>query len=308
MPQLSIIIISYNTCDLTLECLENLRNVLSEVDYDVWLVDNASSDDTLAQVRKKFPSTRVIANEQNAGFGTANNMAMKQAQGLYYLLLNSDAFPKPGAVQEMLAYLDTHADIDLVGPRVLNRDGSVQISVNPYYSPWNEFLNYSGLKRVLHSHKGNSPAAPASPYWMSGCCLLLRRGVHEKTSGFDPAYFFYGEDADLQMRMRKLGMRTAYLDSPQVVHYQGSSGAKQRLRFSLWYAAMVDLFIFRHYGWRGIAFYRFSVVAWCVRKLCYFGMMAASGRLNHFALRFHYFLLTHTFSSSQKLQRSIPEN
>ena len=302
MPLLSIIIVSYNSCALTLECLDNLRNVLTGVDHDIWVVDNASSDNTLEQISAQFPSVHIIANQKNAGFGVANNMAMERAESTYFMLLNSDAFPKAGSVQEMIAYMDSHPETDLVGPRVLNRDGTIQMSVHPYYSPWNEFLSFSGLKRLLHR---SACKHPSTPYWMSGCCLLFKHDVYAKTGGFDPAYFFYCEDADLQMRMHKLGLRIEYLDIPQVVHYQGASGADKRFRYSLWYLAMLDLFIIRHYHLAGIIFYRFSLVLWCLRKLLYFEVLKALGHRNDFALRLHAFFLKHAFSSSHKIQQSI---
>ncbi|RYX82922.1 glycosyltransferase family 2 protein [bacterium] len=306
-PAVSIIIISYNTRDLTLRCLKTLRDVMGNLSHEIWLVDNDSADDTLERVRAEYPEVLIIDNKENQGFGRANNQAMERARGRYFLLLNSDAFPFEGAVQKMFEFMESNPDVSLVGPRVLNGDGSLQRSINEFYSPLNQILDYSGWKRLAEKLRGKPNDALKGEFWLGGMCLFLRRDVWEKIGGFDPDFFFYGEDCDWQKRMRTQKMKIAYLDESHVTHLQGGSGAAKRLRTTLWYYTMLDLFIWKHYGFAGGALYRAAVAMWCARKLAFFHARAVLGKPNDFAVKMHGFLLRHTLSTSKKMQRAIPK-
>ncbi|HWE07699.1 MAG TPA: glycosyltransferase family 2 protein, partial [Rhizomicrobium sp.] len=127
----SAIVVSYNTKSLTLECLRALDDDLTGTPAEVWVVDNASADGSAAAIRAAFPQVRLVTNPRNAGFGAANNLAMAQARGEFLLLLNSDAFVKPGAVRALIDYLRSHPRVGAVGPRLLNGDGSLQRSCWP---------------------------------------------------------------------------------------------------------------------------------------------------------------------------------
>src|SRR5579871_4191764 len=154
---LSVIIISYNTREMTLECLRTLYSDLGTLPAEVWIVDNASQDGSVEAIRSAYPQVRLIANERNLGFGAANNQAMREACGKYFLLLNSDAFPKAGAIGKLVEYLDTHPEVGLVGPRLLNGDGSLQISCFRFPSPgltWKNHLWISSLQRRLRRNAG----------------------------------------------------------------------------------------------------------------------------------------------------------
>ncbi|HVF09410.1 MAG TPA: glycosyltransferase family 2 protein, partial [Abditibacteriaceae bacterium] len=122
-PLISVIIVSYNTRQMTLECLRTLYASLDNRVTETWVVDNASSDGTPAAIGAEFPQVRLIENRHNVGFGAANNQAMARARGEYFLLLNSDAFPLPGAIGALVEYLQKHPRVAAVGPRLLNRDG-----------------------------------------------------------------------------------------------------------------------------------------------------------------------------------------
>jgi GT2 family glycosyltransferase len=153
-PLLSVIIISYNTRDMTLECLRVLEAELSasSLSAEVWVVDNASSDGSVDAIGEAFPRVRVIANTDNAGFGAANNQAMRQANGEYFLLLNSDAFPRPGALAALVEYSKQHPEAGVVGPRLLNADGSLQRSCWKFPSPTRAWLENVGIVAAVPNH------------------------------------------------------------------------------------------------------------------------------------------------------------
>ena len=173
-PELSVIIISYNTLAMTLDCLRTLYVALVGISAEVIVVDNASSDGSPAAIAQEFPQVRLIASEINAGFGAANNQAMHLALGRFFLLLNSDAFPEPGAIATLLAFLREHPRAGVAGPRLLNADGSLQVSCHPFPTPlfaWKEnFWLTRGYRDWAHD----------STRWVDfliGACMLVRRSV-----------------------------------------------------------------------------------------------------------------------------------
>src|SRR5947209_1208275 len=122
---ISAIIVSYNTCELTCACLRALFQDIEGISSEVWVVDNASEDGSVEAIHREFPTARIIANSENIGFGAANNIAIRQATGEYLLLLNSDAFVKPGAVRALVSCLQAYASAAVAGPRLLNPDGTL---------------------------------------------------------------------------------------------------------------------------------------------------------------------------------------
>src|SRR5256885_431066 len=125
-PDISAVIVSYNTRAMTLECIAALKGDLKDVSAEIFVVDNASTDGSAEAIRTQFPDVRVIENKENKGFGAANNRGMKEAAGRFLLLLNSDAFPRPGAIRALLEYLRQHPEAALAGPKLLNSDGTLQ--------------------------------------------------------------------------------------------------------------------------------------------------------------------------------------
>jgi len=221
-PLISAIVVSYNTRAMTLECLETLRGALAGMESEVWLVDNASTDGTADAVAGAFPAVKLIANTANAGFGAANNQAMRSAAGKYFLLINSDAFPAADAVQAMVQYMDAHPEVALVGPRLLNRDGSLQRSCYPFPTPMRAFMENLWISKLCSgdSRMGDYSRWPHDHerhvQWVSGACMLVRRTVYEQLGGFDEGFFMYHEETDWQRRMRDAGWEIGFTPAAQV--------------------------------------------------------------------------------------------
>jgi GT2 family glycosyltransferase len=210
-PVLSVIIVSYNTREMTLSCLRSLYADIGEYSTEVWVVDNNSRDGSAEAIRASFPGVHIIENDRNAGFGAANNIAMRVAAGQFFLLLNSDAFLTPGAISGMMTCAQSQPKAAVIGPRLLNGDGSLQISCYRFPSPsraWLENLwisTFFANNAVLGDYRQWSHDKLRSVDSVIGACMLVRREAFEQTGGFDEQFFMYQEETDWQKSLRELG-------------------------------------------------------------------------------------------------------
>ena len=276
---LSIIIISFNTRDTTLRCLRAVFAHLDGVAAEVIVVDNASADGSADAIVNEFPQVVLIRNAENAGFGAANNVAMKQAKGDNFLLLNSDAFLTSGALPEMLKALHDKPDIGLVGPRLLNADGSLQRSCYRFPSPlvaWLEALWISAvapatsflgdLRRWPHD-------TPYHPEWVIGACMMVRRSVYETVGGFDSGFFMYAEETDWQRRIRAGGWKIAFTPAARVTHLGGASGADDRPKINNYFFESGDYYYRKHHGVPGMYSARVAVMVGGLLRMPLWGIM-----------------------------------
>lgn len=233
MPDISIIIINWNTRDLLAECLESLYKTISGTSFDIWVVDNASTDDSVPMVQANFPSVQLILNRDNVGFARANNQAMTASQGRTMLLFNSDAVATPGAVAALMRVIETKPQAGIVGAHLLNSDGSFQASHSPFPNLWQEFLILSGLGRLFYGRSYPSRGAqedkgPQPVDYVEGACLLVRREAFEQAGGLDEGYFMYAEEVDWCYNMRRAGWQVWYQPEARIIHYGGGSSRNRR--------------------------------------------------------------------------------
>jgi hypothetical protein len=205
----SIIIVSYNTADLTVACLESVF-ASQRVSYEVFVVDNASQDGSAGIIRDKFPQVRLVANEENRGFGAANNQALRESRGRYVIFLNPDTTVEPDSFFKMAAYMDAHPKVGLAGPRVLNPDGTRQDSMS---------ARYPG-HRYGAADLGTLPGNIAC---VLGACQIASASLLHEIGGFDEDFFLYGEDQDICLRIRKRGFEIGFIDDAVIMHYGGQS-------------------------------------------------------------------------------------
>lgn len=268
---LSTIIITFNTREMTLECLRTLLADTQRIDHEIFIVDNASTDGTLDAIRKEFPQVRLIANTQNKGFGAANNQAMKIATGKYFLLLNSDAFPKPGAIPTLIKELESQPDVALLGPKLLNPDGSLQLSCFKFPSPTRAWLENTWLStlfsrnQILGDYRCWPRDAPHHVDWLIGACMLLRRDVFEKIGGFDERFFMYAEETDWQLRMQNAGYHIALTPAAQAMHLAGASTdpaqpKKEKSLINEHFFHSLDLYALKHHGHLGLLGLRAAMI------------------------------------------------
>jgi GT2 family glycosyltransferase len=276
---LSIIIISFNTRETTLKCLRSVYAHLDGVAVEVIVVDNASADGSADAIAAQFPQVVMIRNPDNAGFGAANNLAMQQAKGENLLLLNSDAFLTPGALPAMLAALHEKPNIGLVGPRLLNADGSLQRSCYRFPSPlvaWLEALWISAVapaKSIFGDLRTWPHDEPYQPEWVIGACMMVRRQVYETVGGFDPGFFMYAEETDWQKRIRAAGWEIAFTPAAAVTHLGGASGADDKPKINNYFFSSGDYYYRKHHGVLGMYSARAAMTVGALLRLPLWGMM-----------------------------------
>ena len=232
-PDVSVIIVSWNTRALTTGCLASLPAGAGTATWDAWVVDNASSDDSLAVIRRDFPHIHLIANTDNVGFAAANNQGIRACAGRYLLLLNSDTVIAPGSLATLVAFADAHPRAGVVGPRLVNPDGSFQSGPTPFPSLWTEFLSVTGIGRRLTyrgypSRRPSASTAAQSTDYVVGACMLARHEAVEQVGGLDEGYFMYSEEPDWCWRMRQAGWETWYTPDAVVTHFGGQSTSQVR--------------------------------------------------------------------------------
>lgn len=208
-PDVSVVIVSYNTADLIEACLLSVR-ASGGVSLETFVVDNASSDGGAALVREKFPWVRLVENRENRGFGAANNQVLAECAGRYIVLLNPDTEATPEAFRRMTAWMDANPRVGLAGPTVNNPDGSRQDSVS---------RSYPGQKRTA----GELSGLPGEIACVMGACQIVRNRLMRELGGFDEGFFLYGEDQDLCLRIRKKGYGIGHVEDAIILHHGGGS-------------------------------------------------------------------------------------
>jgi N-acetylglucosaminyl-diphospho-decaprenol L-rhamnosyltransferase len=206
---ISIIIVSYNTANLTLDCLASLQTS-DELKREIFVVDNASPDRSAELIIGRFPQVSVIANKQNIGFGAANNQALKKCRGRYIIFLNPDTTLNRDTLQRAVAFMDANERVGLAGAKILNPDGTLQESVS-YKYPGEKFASEETIDL-----KGNIAC-------VLGAFMIARKPLLEELHGFDEDFFLYGEDQDLAWRIREKGYSIGYIDDAEVIHWGGQS-------------------------------------------------------------------------------------
>ncbi len=276
---LSVIIVSYNTREITLECLRTLFNrVDSRLEMDVWVVDNASSDGSVAAIEQEFPAVNIIANAQNRGFGTANNQAMRRASGEFFLLLNSDAFVHENSVEMLIAHLQAMPDAAIVAPRLLNEDGSLQRSCWKFPSPRQVWLENLGLcsffphTSPLGDYSRWAHDAQREVEFVSGACFLVRREVFYATGGFDENFHLYAEETDWQKRLGQEGWKIIFTPEVQVTHLGGASGGNLETQRKFFDG--LDRYTRKHHGKGGILLMRGGMIVGSFGRMMLFGLLS----------------------------------
>jgi len=229
-PDLSVVIVSWNTRDLCLATLAAVPAAVAPYTAEIWLVDNASSDDTVAAVRTQFPNVRLIVNDANLGFTRANNQALARARGRFLLLLNSDTEARPGSLATLIRYLEEHPECGACGPKLLYPDGRLQPNGRRLPTLWREFVAATGLRRLNEKafadrlEWGRSDfSRTAEVEEVSGACLMLRREVLEQIGPLDEQFFMFYEEVDWCARMRAAGWKIAYVAEAEVMHHIAQS-------------------------------------------------------------------------------------
>jgi hypothetical protein len=239
MVDISIIIVNYNTKDLTLQCVKSIVYSKSKLKYEIILIDNGSTDGSLTDFRKfkisnSVSRIKIIGNNDNLGFSKANNQGIKSAVGKYILLLNSDTKTKRGALEELVSFANSTPDAGVVGSQLLNIDGSFQPSVFRFPTILRAALQYwFGKKGVLDKYVPTGDKPVEVDAVVGASFLITPKGLQEV--GFlDERFFMFYEDLNYCRRVWKEGLKVYYLPKSQVIHYHGASGTKVKDDANQW--------------------------------------------------------------------------
>lgn len=230
MPDLSIIIVSWNVRTLLRACLASIEQGRGDLAIEVIVVDSASHDGSPDMVRAEFPEVVLLAETENVGFPKGNNLGMAMANGRYLLLLNPDTEVVGNALPTMVGYMEQNPAVGVVGSQLLNDDGSVQssrrrfptVATGFFESTWLQpYAPKSLLTRYYVEDVADGETAVVD--WVMGACMLTRRDIWQQVGGMDEAYFMYSEELDWCRRIKQAGWDVIYLPTAQIIHYSGKS-------------------------------------------------------------------------------------
>lgn len=244
---LSIIIVNYNTEDLTIDCIKSVFRHTKNISYEIIVVDNASSDDSIKEIskfRKTVKNFKLIENNKNRGFAKANNQGLRKAKGKYLLLLNSDTVVKNNLFKGMIDWMNDHPKAGVSTCALLNKDGSIQGSGGNFPDlfrvfSWMFFLEdiplLDRLIKPFHPMHTQSPFYRGEAHfknahqkdWITGAFFLIRAKTTKRTGFLDEDYFMYGEEMELCFRIKKAGWQVWYLPKWSIIHLGGASNTSE---------------------------------------------------------------------------------
>ncbi len=239
-PDLSIIILNYNTKDLLIKCLTSLEKVKKEVDFETIVSDNGSTDGSVEMIKSEFPLVKIIQGDQNIGFAKGNNRAKKLAEGKYVLFLNSDTVVQDGTLEKSIDYIEGEPKVGALTCKIVLLNGELDKDARRSFpTPWVAFTHFSGLDRVFPKSK------LFAKYWygylsadetcevdvLQGAFFMVRKNILDEVGWFDEDYFLDGEDIDLCWKIKEKGWRIVYYPKVSIQHIKGATKGKKHHSF-----------------------------------------------------------------------------
>ena len=290
---LSIIIVNWNTCEITRNCLASVREKVTGINCEVIVVDNASSDASVEMIRAEFPEVRLIVNDTNLGFGRANNQAMRVARGRYFLLLNSDTLVIDDSIERLVNFMESDSEIGIAGCKLLFEDMTLQGSCSRFPSIKvaliEDLMLYKFLSRrrqgelLLNGYWAHDRTRDVDAVW--GAVMIVRREVFDETSGFDERIFMYGEDLEWCMRVHDKGWRISFAHDCRIIHLNHKSAEIKYgdERVDLCHKRAYEIYR-RRQGAVAMGVLMLIKTAGALIRACYFGLraMARGGASDYF--------------------------
>ena len=260
MPELSVIIVNYNVRPFLERALESIFTALKGIPSEVYVVDNGSGDGSVPMIRKKFPSVKLIENEENVGFARANNQALREAKGDMVCLINPDTLVREDTFKVCMDYLQTHSEVGVIGCKILNSDGTLQLSCRRSFPmPWVAFTKMVGLSRVFprsrvfgrYNMTYLNPDETTEVEAISGSFMMVLRRVVNEVGYLDEDFFMYGEDLDWCYRIGRAGWKIVYLPKTWIIHHKGQSTREASFDYLPVFFRAMRLFVKKHFkrGW-----------------------------------------------------------
>jgi hypothetical protein len=293
---LSICIVTHNDASLVKDCLESIYKE-TKSSFEIFVVDNGSTDNTLALIRNNYPEVKIIENGANLGYPVANNRAIKQSVGRYILLLNPDTLVLDAGLDKLVAFLDSHPEAAVVGPQFSFPDGSFQFSYDWGISIKNYFIMLilaeilSLMKFINPFRKQKFEETYTRKKWRSektievgrvrGCCMLVRREVIEQIGMLDEQFFIYCEEVDWQLRMKKAGWKAYFFPDAKIIHYWGASTRQRnRKNFNAIQWQSIYKYFKKYYGYPGVLLLRCMVFFHALIKTARLVAAKLTGRMS----------------------------
>lgn len=258
MVDLSIIIVSWNVCDLLAACLDSIiTTTWDRLELEIIVVDSASSDNTVSMLRDRFPWVRLMPQKENLGFTRCNNIGLQAASGRHLMLLNPDTEIIGEALVTMVNFLDAHPAVGLVGPHTLNSDGTTQSTRRRFPTPLVLFFESTWLqpyapRSLLDSYyiaNGAGDEDIIEIDWAQGSAVMARRAVYEQIGGLDEGYVMYSEEVDWCKRAKDAGWRVVYLGTAHIIHHGGKSSEQVVARSHILFQQSKLRYTRKYYGW-----------------------------------------------------------
>jgi N-acetylglucosaminyl-diphospho-decaprenol L-rhamnosyltransferase len=256
-PRLSIVIVNYNTRDLLRACLLSIQRSEATPEFELFVVDNASTDGSARMVASEFPGARLIESEVNGGYARANNLALKHSRGRYLLLLNPDTELPPLALREMIDFMDARPEAGAAGPKLVRQDGSLDLACRRSFpSPEVSFYRMLGLSALFPRSRRfgrynltyRDPDEPAEVDSVVGAFMMVRAEAAGQVGLLDEAFFMYGEDLDWAYRIKSRGWKILYNPEVVVLHHKGASSRRRSQRTIVEFYRAMYVFYRKHYA------------------------------------------------------------
>jgi len=252
----SIIIVNWNTRKLLVDCISSIYENVNNLNFEIIVVDNASSDGSVEMINFKFPKVKIIVNTKNMGFAAANNQGILTSKGRYILLLNSDTLVLKNSLQKTVVFADCHEKVGIVGCRVLNPDNSLQPTCFMFPSVTNMLFSSTYLHKLFPENR--LFARERMTWWkrndvrqvdvVTGCFMLIRRKAIKKVGLMDEQFFMYAEETDLCYRFKQAGWKVMFTPDAQIIHFGGQSSRKFRPEMLIQLRLSILKFIKKHQG------------------------------------------------------------
>lgn len=266
--KLSIVIVNYNVEHFLEQCLFSVRKAISNIEAEVYVVDNNSVDGSLKMLAEKFPEVKVIANKNNVGFSRANNQAIRVSTGEYVLLLNPDTVVEDDTFTKTIEFMDSHPDAGGLGVKMVDGKGRfLPESKRGLPTPATAFYKMFGLAKLFpHSkrfaryylgHLDNDEINEVEI--LSGAFMLMRRETLDKSGLLDETFFMYGEDIDLSYRIILAGYKNYYYPKTRIIHYKGESTKKTSVNYVLVFYKAMEIFVKKHFANKGAKTFSFFI-------------------------------------------------
>jgi len=236
-PDISIIIVNWKVKDLLQSCINSILSYKDNYNIDIFVVDNDSCDGSVEMLKADYPEVKLIALDKNIGFGSANNLAIKQARADYIFLLNPDTEVTKDFFKNILQYTKNNPSVDIVGPKIINDDGSKQASVRRNPDLFSQILvllkltNIPGANKFLDHYffKNFDYNKEQAVDQIMGAAMFIKRSVFNKIDAFDEKFFVWFEEVDLCKRAKSFGLDIRYFPGAYIIHHGGESFSKSNI-------------------------------------------------------------------------------